>query len=130
MKYPFWALFVGAMLPYITAFIGTIYKKKQFGKIDFNSPREQTNKLEGSGRRASAAQANSWEALTVFATSFFAAYAAGVPAEKVTYCAIAWVVARVLYPIFYITDFAMGRVVAFVLGMAACIRLLTLAVMI
>ncbi|MCM8533803.1 MAG: hypothetical protein NE330_21750, partial [Lentisphaeraceae bacterium] len=65
MKYPFWALFIGVMLPYITAFIGTLYKKKQFGKIDFNSPREQTSELEGAGKRASAAQSNSWEALTV-----------------------------------------------------------------
>ncbi|MCM8536275.1 MAG: MAPEG family protein [Lentisphaeraceae bacterium] len=130
MKYPFWALFIGVMLPYITASIGTVYKKKQFGKIDFNSPREQNNMLEGAGRRASAAQANSWEALIAFSTSFFAAFAAGVPAEKVSLCAIVWVVARVLYPIFYITDFAMGRVAAFAVGMAACLRLLALAVMI
>ena len=78
MTYPFWALFVGVLLPYLTAMTGTVYKKKQFGKIDFNSPREQSEKLDGAGKRAVAAQSNTWEALIVFSTSFFAAFDAMV----------------------------------------------------
>jgi uncharacterized MAPEG superfamily protein len=127
MTYPFWALFIGVLLPYLTAFTAALYKKKQFGKIDFNTPREQSAELVGAGLRANAAQYNTWEALIVFSIAFFAAVAAGVSPEKFNLPVLVWVIARVLYPICYISNIAIPRVCCFVAGMVASLSLLILA---
>jgi uncharacterized MAPEG superfamily protein len=127
MNFPVWSLFAGILIPYICATVAAIYKKKQFGKVDFHLPREQSAKLEGVGYRANAAQQNAWEALAVYSAAFMAAFIAGLDPEKVHTCAIIWVIARALHAIFYITNIPLGRVIAFVGGMFASFRLIILA---
>jgi uncharacterized MAPEG superfamily protein len=127
MNFPVWSLFAGILFPYICATVAAVYKKKQFGKVDFQLPREQSAKLEGVGYRANAAQQNAWEALAVYSVAFMAAFIGGVNPQQVESCALIWVIARTLHATFYITNIPLGRVVAFVGGMFASFRLIILA---
>ena len=71
MKIAIVVLFCLCLIPYVMAFISGYFRKKQFGKVDNQNPREQYAKLEGVGARAVAAQQNSWEALGIYtATSY------------------------------------------------------------
>jgi uncharacterized MAPEG superfamily protein len=74
-----------------------------------------------------AAQQNAWEALPVFASSVFVAHLAGAdPAGSAT-ASVIFVLARILHAVFYATDLAPLRSLAFAVGIGACLRLFWLA---
>ncbi|MHA7839306.1 MAG: MAPEG family protein, partial [bacterium] len=104
MTTPFWCLFVVVLLPYVLAGVGGYFRGKEFGDADNKNPRAQAARLEGTGARTYAAQANAWEATAVFTAAVFTAHLAGVPEASAAPWTIAFVVARVLHPTFYILD--------------------------
>jgi uncharacterized MAPEG superfamily protein len=123
MTTPFWCLLAAVLLPILIAFSGSFYRAKQFGSADNNNPRAQAQKLEGAGARAYAAQANAWEALAMFTVAVLVSHLAGVPESEAAPWAIAFVIARVLHPIFYIRDLAPLRSASFLVGMVCIIAL-------
>jgi uncharacterized MAPEG superfamily protein len=116
---------LAAVAPIICAGIA---KAGRFGRgpgaFDNNNPREWLAKLTGYRARANAAQANSWEALIVFAPAVLAAQQAGVDAATVRTLTLAFVVARVAYVALYLADIASVRSLAWLVGFAASIALL------
>lgn len=115
---------LAAVAPVICAGIA---KAGRFGRgpgaFDNNNPREWLAKLTGYRARANAAQANSWEALMVFAPAVLAAQQAGVEAAMIRTLAIAFVVARVVYVALYLADKASLRSVAWLVGFASSMAL-------
>ena len=99
---------------------------KQAEGYDNKSPRDQQAKLTGPGRRAAAAHANGFES--------FAPFAAGVLACEVTHArpqvaailALVHVVARAVYPIFYIRDLDKLRSLTWIVGFLASLGLMGL----
>lgn len=127
MTTPFWCLLIAIFLPYILAGITVYFKNQQFGEVDVKNPREQSVGLTGKGARANAAQQNAWEALTVFAPAVIIAHVAGADAGTSATAASVFVVARILHPIFYITDNQPLRTASFFVGFASCMWLFYLA---
>ena len=123
MTTPFWCLLIAILLPIILAAVGGYHRGKQFGTSDNNNPRAQAEKLEGTGARVYAAQANAWEALMMFTPAVLVAHVAGVPPTEATPWAIAFVVARALHAIFYIRDLAPLRSASFIAGLVCVIAL-------
>ena len=123
MTTAFWCLLVIVVLPFVLAGIGGYFRGQQFGKADNNNPRAQAAQLEGTGARVYAAQANAWEALAMFTPAVLVAHLAGVPNSESAPWAMAFVVARLLHPAFYIMDIAIARSLAFLVGFVCVIAL-------
>ncbi|MFT6550261.1 MAG: putative MAPEG superfamily protein [Zhongshania marina] len=127
MTVAFWCVFIACLLPIITAWACAYFRGKQFGKIDNKHPRAQYAQLEGAGARAYAAQQNAWEALPVFTAAVLVAHLAGVDPSKSAIAAEVFIVARILYPVFYIANKDALRSLAFIVGLGACIALFIMA---
>ena len=127
MTTPFWCLFAVILMPIVLAFVGGSYSGKAFGKADNKNPRGQAAKLDGPGARAYAAQENAWEAAIMFTAAVLTSHLAGVSAATATPWAIAFVVFRILHPIFYIKDIDLARSASFVGGLVCVIGLFVLA---
>jgi uncharacterized MAPEG superfamily protein len=123
MTTPFWCVLVVLLLPLSLAFTGGYFRGKAFGTADNKNPRAQAAKLEGPGARAYAAQANAWEAATMFPAAVLTTHAAGLPAEVAAPWTIAFVVFRVLHAVFYLADIDKARSVAFIGGMVCIVAL-------
>ena len=123
MTTPFWCLLVVVFIPYVLAGTGGYLRGKAFGAADNKNPRAQAAKLEGTGARAYAAQANAWEATTVFTAAVVTAHFAGVSEASAAPWTIAFVVARVLHPIFYLMDQDKLRSISFMAGTVCVIAL-------
>ena len=127
MTVAFWCVFIACLLPIVTAWACAYFRVKQFGKIDNKHPRAQYAQLEGAGARAYAAQQNAWEALPVFTAAVLVAHLAGVDPSKSAIAAEVFIVARILYPVFYIANKDALRSLAFIVGLGACIALFIMA---
>lgn len=127
MTVPFWCLVVVMFMPFLLAGAGGYFRGQAFGTADNKEPRIQAAKLEGTGARAYAAQANAWEALGMFAPAVLIAHAAGVPPASAAPWAIAFVVFRVLHAFFYIQDIDKARSAAFLGGLVCIIALIVKA---
>lgn len=123
MTTPLWCLTIVVFIPIILAFIGSYFKTQQFGTLDNKNPREQAVELSGAGSRANAAQSNAWEALAMFTVAVLVSHLAGVPAEEAAPWTIAFVVARLLHAIFYISDLDKARSVSFLAGIVCIVTL-------
>lgn len=111
------------LLPFVLAGFGGYYRVRQFGNLDNKTPRKQSAALEGAGTRAVAAQQNAWEALAVFTAAVAVAHLAGADAGTAATASLVFVAARILHPIFYITNLDVLRSLSFVVGLGACITL-------
>ncbi|MBM3377193.1 MAG: hypothetical protein FJY38_03230 [Betaproteobacteria bacterium] len=105
MTIAFWCLLIVAVLPIVCAGIA----KAGGEAYDNHNPREWLDRQEGFRKRATAAQQNSWEAFGFFTAAVFVAHASGGPSEAVDQMAIAFVVARALFILTYVADWAMVR---------------------
>ena len=127
MTIPCWCLLVAIVIPYILAFTGASYRKREFGAADNRHPRAQIAKLEGAGARCYAAQQNAWEALAVFTAAVLVANAAGADARWSTIAALGFIAARILHAVFYVRDIDKLRSLSFIAGFGCCVWLFVLA---
>lgn len=127
MTIPFWSLLIAVFIPYVLTGIGGYYKKQQFGSIDTHNPRTQAAALEGVGARANAAQANAWEALTVFTAAVMVAHFANADVKQSALAAQLFILFRVLHIGFYLGDIAIMRTLSFTGGFVCCLWLFWLA---
>jgi len=116
-----YTLVAAAFMPYVLAVVGARYRVKQFGRFDNNHPRLQQAELRGTGARVLAAQANSWEALNVYAVAVFVAFAAGVDLRTLDTVALVFIAARIVYVVLYALDMAWLRSVVFGVAAGCCV---------
>ncbi len=83
---------------------------------DMSAPRAMFDKLPTYAQRASWAHQNSFETFLVFVPAAIMAYITGVNSDIAAVGAIAFVVARLLYSIFYILNIPLLRSLMFAIG--------------
>ncbi len=113
-------LFIVALMPIVFSVAAGYCRVQEFGHFDNDHPRIQQAQLTGVGARAIAAHANAWEALMVFATTVFIAYAAGVDLTLLTIPSLVFLAARIAFGLFYIAGWSTLRSLAFFIGMSCC----------
>lgn len=107
-------------------FLVVAYARVKVG-LDLASPRAMFDKLPDYAKRATWAHQNSFETFMLFAAAAITAYVTGQNSPVVAYLAIAFVVARVFYSIFYIVNIPLGRSLMFAIGSAATFTLFALS---
>ncbi|MEG3438005.1 MAPEG family protein [Pannus brasiliensis CCIBt3594] len=108
---------VGAAISIYLPFLVVGYARARVG-YDTAAPRALFEKLPDYGKRATWAHQNSFEAFMVYAAAALMAYVTGVTDNLAIACAIAFVVARVLFSLFYITNIPIARSLMFGIGTA------------
>jgi uncharacterized MAPEG superfamily protein len=103
-----------AVLIYIP-FLVVGYARVTVG-YDTAAPRAMFDKLPPYGQRATWAHQNSFEAFMIFAAAALMAYVTGVDSPLAAGAAIAFVVARSLYSVFYILNVPIARSLMFGIG--------------
>jgi uncharacterized MAPEG superfamily protein len=91
------------------------YARTQVG-YDQSAPRALFDKLPAYAQRATWAHQNSFETFMVFSAAALLAYVTGQKSDIAAYSAIAFVVARVFYSVFYIANVPLGRSLMFGIG--------------
>jgi uncharacterized MAPEG superfamily protein len=106
MTTAFWCVLAAILLPYICFGIARNRGRGLRGERlrDNRNPRDFPNRIEGLAKRAWDAQLNSFESLPGFAAAVIIAHLAHAPQNQVDIIALAWVLARVAYVAFYLTD--------------------------
>jgi uncharacterized MAPEG superfamily protein len=124
MTVALWCVIVAGVLPVLCAALA-----KGMGKgFDNTRPREWLAQQEGAPGRAQAAQQNSWEAFAFFSACVFAAHLAHAPQARIDALALAFIVARVLYILCYVTDKATMRSFVWLAGFALALAIFLVGV--
>jgi uncharacterized MAPEG superfamily protein len=91
-----------------------------FGRVrsgyDMAAPRAMFDKLPAYAQRATWAHANAFESFTLFSVAALMAYVTQESSKLAIWAAIAYVIARFFYPIFYILNIPTGRSLMFAIG--------------
>ncbi|MBE9007738.1 MAPEG family protein [Fortiea sp. LEGE XX443] len=103
-----------AVLIYLP-FLVVGYARASVG-YDVSAPRAMFDKLPPYAQRATWAHQNSFEAFMIFAAAALMAYVTHVNSSFAVVAAIAFVVARLLYSIFYILNIPLLRSLMFAIG--------------
>ena len=106
---------VGAVILAYAPFLVVAWGRLQNG-YDQSAPRAMFDKLPGYARRATWAHQNSFEALTIYGLAALMAYATGVESGWAKIAAIAFIIARLLYSVFYIANIPLLRSAMFAIG--------------
>lgn len=123
MTTAYWCVFVAMLLPIVWAGVA------KAGAKDYDNarPRDYLAGLQGRRQRANWAQANSYESFPAFAAGVIIAHLAGAAQPVIDMLALGYVLARILYGIFYILDRATLRSLAWAGGMGCIIGLFVTA---
>ena len=106
---------VGAVILAYAPFLMVGWGRLQAG-YDQAAPRAMFDKLPPYAQRATWAHQNSFEALIIYGLAALMAYATGVNSDWAKIAAIAFLVARSLYSVFYIFNIPLGRSLMFAIG--------------
>lgn len=115
-------LIVAALLPYVTVAIA----KSEPG-YDNRAPRDWSQRLEGTRRRAYAAHLNHLEVFPVFATAVIVALIRDVAEPLLATLSVAYVVLRVAYVAAYAADYGALRSLVWLMAFACPLWLLVAA---
>ena len=110
---------LGAVILVYVPYMLVAYGRIQIG-IDLAAPRAMFDKLPPYAQRATWAHQNSFESLMIFAPAAIIAYITGVDSPWAFKAAIIYLVARLLYSLFYILSIPLARSLMFGIG-SACI---------
>lgn len=116
---------VAAALIYLP-FLVVGYGRLQAG-YDTSRPRAMFDKLPAYGQRATWAHQNGFESFIQFAPAALAAYVTGLDSTLAVGAAIAYLIARTLYPLFYILDVPLLRSLMFGVGSLSIFTLFVLS---
>ncbi|AFZ31303.1 MAPEG family protein [Gloeocapsa sp. BRSZ] len=106
---------VAAVILIYLPFLLVGYARVQVG-YDIAAPRAMFDKLPPYAQRATWAHQNSFEAFMIFAAAALMAYVTGVNSNLAVSAAIAFVIARFLYSVFYVTNIPIARSLMFAVG--------------
>jgi uncharacterized MAPEG superfamily protein len=118
MTIAFWCILIGGLLPYVAIGIAKVHKDFRRNNKD---PRAWEATFEGYRARAVNAQLNGFEALPLFAAGVFVGVLAKVPQATLDHLAMAWVVARIAYLVFYLADRASARSAVWTLALGLAV---------
>lgn len=122
MTVALWCILIAIFLPYLCTVVAKI--SGGFRIKDNHDPRDFMESLNGLGRRAHAAQLNSFEVTPAFAAAVIVAHLAG-NAELVTInvLSVVFITSRLLYIICYLADWAILRSLVWFVGMGLIVSL-------
>jgi len=103
------------------------YARARVG-YDMSAPRAMFDKLPPYAQRATWAHQNSFEAFMIFAAAALMAYVTGVNSPLAIEAVIAFLIARLLYSIFYILNIPVLRSLMFVIGSLGYAVLIVLSI--
>ncbi|MEH2140211.1 MAPEG family protein [Nostoc sp.] len=122
-----YSIAAAAVLIYLP-FLVVAYARVRIGKEMLSTPRAMVDKLPPYAQRATWAHQNTFEAFMVFAAAALMAYVTGVNSYTAQVAAIAFVVARLLYSIFYILNIPLLRSLMFAIGILGSATLIFLSI--
>jgi len=126
MTVPILCIVVAYVLVYLPHFLAGSQRFKLPGGFDNKHPRDQSVRLEGWAKRASAAHTNGHESFSPFALSVVVAWVGHGNPSTLTALAVAYVVIRVLYVAAYIGNVAPVRSLLWTSGFVITIALFLL----
>ena len=106
---------VGAVILVYAPFLVVGFARAKVG-YNTSAPRAMFDKLPPYAQRATWAHQNGFEALIIYAAAALMAYVTGVDSDWAKIAAIAFLIARTLYPIFYILNIPILRSMMFAVG--------------
>ncbi len=121
------AIAAAAALIYLP-FLVVGFARAQVG-YDTQAPRAMFDKLPAYAQRATWAHQNAFETFMPFTAAALIAYVTGQTSELVAASAIAFVVARLFYPIFYILNVPVARSLMFGIGSLSTVILFTVSLL-
>jgi uncharacterized MAPEG superfamily protein len=123
MTIAYWCVLVTILFPYIFAFIA-----KMDPHYNNHTPREYLQTLTGWRKRAHNVQLNCFETGPAFGITVIIAHLLQAPQVSLDKLAIAFVIARIIYAICYLTDKASLRTLFWTIGMGCMLGIFYLAV--
>jgi uncharacterized MAPEG superfamily protein len=123
---PIVCIVVAYFLVYLPHFIAGSQRFKQPGGFDNKHPRDQTARLEGWARRASAAHQNGFETFSPFAIAVVVAWVGRGNEQRLTTLAIAFVALRAIYIALYLANLAPLRTVVWTCSLLTIVALFLL----
>lgn len=93
------------------------------------TPRALVDKLPAYAQRATWAHENAFESFVLFAAAALMAYVTGQQSALAGWAAIAYVTARLFYPVFYILNVTVGRSLMFAIGSLSIATLMGLSLL-
>jgi uncharacterized MAPEG superfamily protein len=108
------AIALAAILVYVP-FLVVGYARAVAG-YDTSAPRAMVEQLPDWGKRATWAHQNSWESFGLFTGAALMAYVTGVSSPTARWAILAYLVARVLFSVFYIANIPPLRSLMFGIG--------------
>jgi uncharacterized MAPEG superfamily protein len=121
-----YSIAAAAILIYVP-YVVVAYGRWRVG-FDLAAPRALFDKLPPYAQRATWAHQNSFEAFMIFAAAALMAYVTGVNSSLGVLAAIAFIVARLLYSIFYILNIPILRSLMFGIGTFSSVTLFYLSI--
>ncbi|WP_105166543.1 MAPEG family protein [Pseudoalteromonas sp. T1lg23B] len=117
---------IAALLPYL-AKVPLAIAMNKLGGYDNQHPRAQQAQLTGFGARALAAHQNSFESLAVFTLAVAVVLGTNTLGTIVQYLAVAHIVARVLYCLFYYLNLHVLRSLIWAVGLGCAIAMIAVS---
>jgi uncharacterized MAPEG superfamily protein len=121
------AIAIAAALIYLP-FLVVGFARVQVG-YDTKAPRAMFDRLPAYAQRATWAHQNAFETFMPFTAAALIAYVTGQTSELVAGSAIAFVIARALYPVFYILNVPIARSLMFGIGSLSTVILFTVSLL-
>ena len=106
---------VAAAISVYLPFLLVAYARAKVG-YDTSAPRAMFDQLPDYAKRATWAHQNGFETFMIYSAAALMAYVTGVSSSLAATCAIAFVILRLLFSLFYITNVPIVRSLMFGLG--------------
>jgi len=119
---------VGAVILIYLPFLVVGYGRAKVG-YDVSAPRAMFDQLPDYAKRATWAHQNSFEAFMIYSAAALMAYTTGVETDLAIKLAIAFLIARTLYSVFYILNIPIARSLMFGIGSLSSFTLFGLSLM-
>jgi uncharacterized MAPEG superfamily protein len=118
MTIALWCVLAAGLMPYAA----TMLAKSKAG-FDNSNPRAWLQRQEGFRQRADAAQLNSFESFPLFAAAVIIAEYLRAPSHTIDLLAIGFIVARLLYIVCYVANWAAVRSMLWFAGLICCVAM-------
>ena len=127
MTVALWCILIAIFLPYLCTVVAKI--SGGYRLDDNHDPRDFLDSLEGLGRRANAAQLNSFEIFPAFAAAVIVAHLAGTASlVTINVLSVLFITSRLLYIICYLADWHILRSLVWFVGLGLIISLFVVSV--
>jgi len=121
-----YSIAIAAVLIYVP-FGVVAYARAKGGMEYLQAPRAMVDKLPDYAKRATWAHQNSLEAFSIYTAAALMAYVTGVSSSWAMGAAIAFMVARLFYSVFYILNIPIARSLMFGIGSISSLTLIVLS---